>query len=116
GDVRGAFSERFVNALRSGLPEWRLTATSGHGDLFVTTAGEEVTVQGDHGVAAMSHAGGARVPCSHPPRLPAYASRQRSIALRMAWSSSPTHPVSGGPAAAPSGGLVAWLRCRAASS
>jgi hypothetical protein len=57
--VMDAFSERFVNAVRSRLPgllphlrpasdgesvELRLTAPSGHGNLFVTTAGEEVTV------------------------------------------------------------------------
>jgi hypothetical protein len=54
-----AFSERFVNALRLRLPkllphiqsapdgesiELPLPAPSGHGDLFVNTAGEEVTV------------------------------------------------------------------------
>jgi hypothetical protein len=54
-----AFSERFVTALRSRLPgllahlhsapdgesiELRLAAPSGHGELFVTTEGEEVTV------------------------------------------------------------------------
>jgi hypothetical protein len=54
-----AFSERFVNGLRLRLPgllphlrpapgsaavELRLTAPSGHGELFVSTAGEEVTV------------------------------------------------------------------------
>jgi hypothetical protein len=53
-----AFSERLLNALRLRLPgllshfrpapdgdsiEMRLTAPSGHGELFISTAGEEVT-------------------------------------------------------------------------